>query len=230
MSKNWWACVAVCLVAGSRLPAQDAPPVAEAPATVEDVRPTAGTLWFRGDYLLWKVKGASAPALVGTIPESQAELIQQFPSTTITPLFGGSAFGIDYRPQSGVRFDAGVWLDEDRQLGLGAGFFQLQQGRQAFAASSQAAQPLGPVFSTDPSLGQQTLIMDAVPGLRAGGVSVQATQHLWGAEVNAMRRLSAGGVLDHLDVLVGIRHVQFGEGLLIQGTSQSIPGGRLPCG
>jgi len=176
---------------------------------------------------LWKVRRADAPVLVGTIPAKDAELVRQFPAVTITPLFGGAS-GIDYRPQSGLRLEGGFWLDEGQRFGLETSFFQLAQGQRDFSATGQGPQAFGPVFH-DPAANEQVLIMEAVPGLRAGTVAVDTSQRLWGGEVNAIRRLQ-GGVLDHIDLLAGFRHLQFAEGFLISGTSRSIPGGRLPCG
>jgi hypothetical protein len=170
------------------------------------------------------------PALVGRIPVQEAERIHEFPGSTITPLFGGSASGIDCGARSGFRLGTGLWLDEARQYGLAVGFFRLEQGRQHFEADSRGGQALGPVFFRDAAFGQEALLMEGVPGLRAGTVAVDASQHLWGAEVNALYALSAGGALDRLELLAGFRHLQFSEGLLVRGTSRVIPNGRLPCG
>jgi hypothetical protein len=202
-----------------------------------DIRPdlppadaSSSTLWFRGEYLLWKVNRASVPALVGTIPNDTAELVREFPNSTITPLFGGSASSIDFSARSGLRLEAGCWLDADRQYGVQVGFFQLEQGQQHFSADSQGTQALGPVFFRDASFGQEVLVMDGVPGLRTGTVTVGTSQRLWGTEVNFSRALSAGNILDHVELLAGFRQMQFSEGILIRGTSQTIPGGHLPCG
>jgi hypothetical protein len=153
-----------------------------------------------------------------------------FPNSTITPLFGGGAGGIDYDVQSGVRLETGLWLDQDRQFGLAVGFFQLEQGRQHFEVDSQAQQALGPVFFRDAAFSEEAILMDGVPGLREGTTSVDASQHLWGTEVNALHALSPGGFFDHIELLAGFRYLQFSEGLLIQGTSRAIPNGALPCG
>jgi hypothetical protein len=239
------SCVMGCLVAVSGAFAQPAStptqPPADAPQAGEEaaeVRPdspvpasqSSGDFWFRGEYLLWKVNGTSVPTLVGRIPPTDAELIQPLPGSTITPLFGGSASGIDYGAQSGLRLETGLWIDEARQFGLAVGFFQLEQGQQRFQADSQGQQALGPVFYYGPAFGQEAILMDGVPGLREGTVTVDSNQHLWGTEINAVHSLSAGGVLDHLELLAGFRYLQFSEGLQIRGTSQTIPGGVLPCG
>jgi hypothetical protein len=200
------------------------------PEAVPSQARVGGDLWFRADYLLWKVSGTSVPALVGRINPTEAELIQTFPASVISPAYGGGAGGISYDVQSGLRLETGLWLDEARQFGLSAGFFQLQQGRQSFQADSQAQQALGPVFFRDAGRTEEAILMDGVPGLREGTAGVDASQHLWGAEINGLHALSAGGFLDHLELLAGFRYLQFSEGLLIRGTSRAIPGGALPCG
>jgi hypothetical protein len=234
-------CVFGCLVAagGAFAQAEQPPgPVAGTEPVCADARPdpppaappAGGALWFRGDYLLWKVNGYSVPALVGRIPTQNAELIQAFPSSAITPLFGGGASGVNYDAQSGVRLDSGMWLGEARQFGLSIGFFQLETGRQHFRADSQGQQALGPVLFYDAAYTEEAVLMDGVPGLREGTVTVDANQHLWGAEANAAYALSAGGFLDRFELSAGFRYLQFSEGLQIRGTSQAIPGGALPCG
>jgi hypothetical protein len=192
--------------------------------------PASPALWFRGEYLLWKVSGTSVPPLVGQISVQQSELIHEFPSSSITPLFGGHGSGIDYDVQSGLRLEAGWWLDDARQFGLAAGYFQLEQGRQHFDADSQGQQAIGPVFFRDPAFSREAILMDGVPGLRVGTVSVEASQHLWGAEFNGLHPLPVGGNLDHLGLIAGFRYVEFSEGLQISGTSRAIAGGALPCG
>jgi hypothetical protein len=231
-----------CLVAASGAYAQTTQPVADDVRTGEEasgeVRPEAipsappigSTFWFQGDYLLWKVKGASVPTLVGRIAPTEAEFIQEFSSTNITPLFGGGASGISYDAQSGVHLETGLWLDDAHQLGFSAGFFQLAQGQQHFQADSQAQQALGPVFFYDSALTQEAVVLEGASGLREGTVSVDASQHLWGTEFNALHSLSPGRFFDHLEFLAGFRYMQFSEGLQISGTSRAIPGGVLPCG
>jgi hypothetical protein len=208
------------------LVAPDSAP-AELTQSVEDA--DSSRFWLTAEYLFWKVPGQHLPALVGTIPVESAELVQRLPDGTITPVFGGSAGGVDYGEQSGLRVSAGAWLGEGRQFGLDVGFFQLEQGRQNVLFSSSAQAPLGVTFN-DTAAGRQVLIMDAVPGLRDGAVSVSASNRLWGAEANARFRLPDLSIPGELSLLVGFRHLQFDEGLDVESSSAAVPGGRLPCG
>jgi hypothetical protein len=241
MTNRWLGCVVACLVAAGGIRAQttpaqsdDEPAVASAGEAGTDSQPASspnnGNFWIRAEYLLWKINGASVPALVGRISPEDSELIQQFPNSAITPLFGGGGPGISYDVQSGGRLETGFWLDEARQLGFAVGFFQLAQGQQHFLADSQGQQTIGPVFYRDAAFSEEAILMDGVIGLREGTVSVDANQHLWGTEINAVHSLAPGTLLDHLELLAGVRYLQFSEGLLIRGTSQAIPNGALPCG
>jgi hypothetical protein len=184
--------------------------------------------WFGGDYLFWKVRGAPLPTLIGSIPREQADLIHSFPDSTITPLIGGAASGINYRAQSGMLFNAGLWATP--YLGLEANYWQLEQAHESFCADSKGYAALGPVFTHDQNNGSQTIIMTGIPGLREGMAAVDIRQQLWGTEINAFRRWQLGGIFDYLDVLGGFRHLQFSEGIRIAGTSSVIPGGQIPCG
>jgi hypothetical protein len=175
---------------------------------------------------LWKIQRASVPALVGTIPAEDAELVQQFPDSTITLLFGET--DINYPSRSGLRLEGGLWLDGERRYGLEGSYFQFVQGQQDFRFT-QGSGAFGPVFQ-DLAAGHEVLIMEEVPGLRSGAVIVDARERLWGAEGNAFRRFGGDGILDHVDLLAGFRHLQFSEGLQISGSSRVIPGGHLPCG
>jgi Putative beta barrel porin-7 (BBP7) len=189
----------------------------------------ASHLWASAEYLLWNMPDQKIPLLVGTIPEPAAELVQRLPDSLITPLFGGGAGRIDYGEQSGLRLEVGWWLDADQEVGLEAGYFQLQPGRQQTLVQSAAAAPLGITFY-DSAAAQQVLIMDVVPGLRNGAVAIEASNHLWGAEANALFRLPAPAFPGTLRFLAGFRHLQFDEGLSINSTSTLVPNGHLPCG
>jgi hypothetical protein len=241
-----WLCslVGLALYAGASLaqtpPTSEtvelSPPSAEAapdnvtsPMDLIPEEKPAPRLWASVEYLLWNIPDPKVPMLVGTVPEPAAELVQRLTNSTITPLFGDGAGRIDYGEQSGLRLNVGCWLDSDQEVGLEAGYFQLQQGRQQTVLQSTAAAPLGVTFY-DSAAAQQILIMDAVPGLRDGAVAIDASNHFWGVEANALFRLPAPAFPGTLHLLAGFRHLQFDEGLSINSTSTLVPNGRLPCG
>jgi hypothetical protein len=241
-----YPCFGLMLCAGASLaqsplnaPTAEPPPLSAAADLAPDFSSTstepipeekpAPRLWASAEYLLWNMPDQKIPMLVGTIPEPAAELVQRLPDSMITPLFGGGAGRIDYGEQSGVRLEVGCWLDADQEVGLEAGYFQLQPGRQQTLLQSAAAAPLGIAFY-DSAAAQQVLIMDAVPGLRNGAVAIDASNHLWGVETNALFRLPAPAFPGTLRFLAGFRHLQFDEGLSINSTSTLVPNGHLPCG
>jgi hypothetical protein len=245
MHSPWlYPCLSLVLCAGASLAqtpltseaAEPAPPSAEA---APDVSPSpinlipeekpASRLWASAEYLLWNIPDPKIPLLVGTVPQPAAELVQRLPDSMITPLFGGGAGRIDYGEQSGLRLEVGCWLDADQDVGVEAGYFQLQEGRQQNVFQSAAGAPLGVAY-VDSTAAQQVLIMDAVPGLRNGAVTIDASNHLWGVETNALFRLPAPAFPGTLRLLAGFRHLQFDEGLSINSTSTLVPNGHLPCG
>jgi len=185
--------------------------------------------WLNGDYLLWRIPEQKLPLLVGTIPVASAELVQRLPDTTIAPLFGDGAGRLGSDVRSGLRLGAGLWLDDCRDFGVETSFFQLMEGRQTALFQSAAEAPLGIAFH-DPVASQEVLIMDAVPGLRTGAVSIETSNRLWGAEINALARLPLERFPGRLDLIAGFRYLQFTEGLDVGSTSAVVPNGHLPCG
>jgi hypothetical protein len=219
-----WSFAQTAPVSPTQEPAQ---PAADLDATPMDEAPPR--VWVCAEYLLWRIPGQRLPALVGTIPTESAESVQNFPDSTIKPLFGDRAGQLGASMQSGLRLSAGVWLDPEQQFGVEAGFFQLAQGRQGVLLQSAADAPLGVTFR-DPVAGQEVLIMDAVPGLRDGAVSVETSNRLWGAEANLRAQLPLPALPVPVYLLAGFRHLQFDEGLDISSFSAAVPGGHLPCG
>src|SRR5262249_22670192 len=52
----------------------------------------------------------------------------------------------------------------------------------------------------------------------------RADNRLWGAEFNVRKQVGAVFFADHLDLLVGFRHLQFGEGIDVVTDSTPLPG------
>jgi hypothetical protein len=181
-------------------------------------------LWFRSDYLLFKVRDQKLPGVVGELSALIVDPMRRLDNDLIHPVVGGPASSIDYGMQCGFRLEAGFWLERGGALGVECGYFQLEPGHQRVNLRSNGDAALGPMFF-DPSAGQEIIIMDSVPGLRNSEWSSTASNRLWGGEIQARWRTSFG-----VDVLAGYRHLQFNEDLALAGSSSAIPGGRLPCG
>jgi hypothetical protein len=181
-------------------------------------------VWFRSDYLLFKVRDQKLPGVAGQLSVLTVDPMRRLDNDLIHPVVGGLASSIDYGLQSGFRVEAGFWLERGGTLGVECGYLQLEPGHQRVNLRSDSSAALGPIFF-DPSAGQEIIIMDSVPGLRNSEWSSTASDRFWGAEIQARWRTGCS-----FDVLAGYRHLQFNEDLDFAGSSSAIPGGRLPCG
>jgi hypothetical protein len=198
----------------------DAPPgdwSQPAPAINSDL------FWFQADYLLWWVRRANLPMLVGTAPIDEVVAATNGGSlTTINPLFGGGSNQLDYGSQSGLRLSGGIWLADDQALGVDGSFFQLEHGTMKGNFSSAGVPVIGPTFF-DPVLNQEVLVLASLPaigglfgpGLRAATIEASTTNQLWGAELNLRTRGTTIFFADTLEWFVGVRHLQYNEGLRI---------------
>jgi hypothetical protein len=227
-------------------PAVDSSPVPGAPADCGNPAcgsfflcgrdPDHSRVWFQAEYLLWWVRPGGLPPVVGTAP---ANLVAAgtLPADAITPLLGSFGNGLDYHEQSGVRLSLGAWLDDCQDWGFDAGWFQLQQKSRGATFTSGGDPVIGPVFF-DPNTNTRNLITASLPnfttGPLAGGprsavVAARADNRLWGAEVNVRKQIGAVFFADHLDLLVGFRHLQFGEGIAVVTDSTPLAGNGGPA-
>jgi len=188
-------------------------------------------VWFQAEYLLWWVRRGSLPPVVGTVPTNLVAT-DTLPSDAIAPLFGGFSNKLDYHEQSGVRLSLGAWLDDSQDWGFDASWFQLQQKSRGDTFTSGGDPVIGPVFF-DPNTNTRNLITASLPnfttGPLAGGprsavVVGHADNRLWGAELNVRKQVGAVFFADHLDLLVGFRHLQFSEGIDVVTDSTPLPG------
>ena len=239
-----WLYAVLGLVAAVRMAPAQSPPLsppaddAQPPALAENAEecPTCADAfappcraWLSAEYLLWKLPKENVPVLVGTVPAAQAELSRSLPAGIIRPLFGGPGSPVDFGWQSGWRVSGGYWFDPDGGFGLDGGFFQLPSAGPRAAFHSGGNPVVGPVFQ-DSTVNQAVLIMSSVPGLRTGSVDVALDQGLWGAEINARRRLGGGLLPIPLDLLAGFRFIEVDNGIDVNGDDAAIPNGRAPCG
>ena len=183
--------------------------------------------WFQAEYLLWRVKSSqsSSGPVFGTIPTALANA-PDLPAGSITGLPHDPSRA-HYGDQDGLRFGAGFWLDGAREWAVEGSWFQLEKATRRFQASSNGDPVIGPVFE-DPISGRQTIILYAIPNGRAAELDAQSNNRLWGAEINLRRQLPAIFFADRLDLLVGYRHLQFSEGLELDGTHSALPGFQDP--
>jgi hypothetical protein len=231
---------AVLANAQERLPAPPAPghlesiPYISAPSVLDDGRygghgysvdsDFGPRTWISIDHLLWWTKDGPTPELVTTGPlTAPVPGAVNHPGTGV--LFGGS--DLDYHTFSGLRLRGGVWLSHDDSLGVEASYFTLERRSVAFAFASDAG---GVPLIARPALnavtGTETVYLDSLAGLIAGGVGVTSTSRLQGYEINlvtgACRSASA-----RFDLLVGFRALDLNEDLQIEDHVRPLTSGFL---
>jgi hypothetical protein len=175
--------------------------------------------WYgSAEYLLWWIKNSQVPALVTTgSPTDPVPGALVFPSSTAV-LFGGS---LDNDERSGGRFRLGYWFNDDRTLGLEAGFFFLGQRSLGFSAGSGGLPILTrPFFDANPEAMGEAVQFVANPLLpqlptvpaNAGRISIDSSSQLWGAELNLRSNLWCGPRFS-FDLLGGFRFLSLRENL-----------------
>lgn len=189
-----------------------------------------GCVWVSADYLLWWIKDAPAPVpLVATGPVSSSGLLGA-PGTSV--VFGGGDIG--YGAISGTRFSFG-FCDSCYECGLEvSGFYLPGSSTTSQANSTPAGSPVLSRPFVDLVAGGPGALLIAFPGAFAGGVVVDSSFNMWGAEANVLKhKLTHTWVGDakpagwsvSLDGLAGIRFINFNEHLSVYQQSTVLPGG-----
>ena len=190
-----------------------------APRTTAAIEHDLPDGWLSTDYLMWWTRGADLPPLVSTspsvVPRPQAGVIGA-PTTRI--LFGDEGIGDALR--SGIRIDAGLWLDTAQTHGLTFDFLGLETNSELFRGSSNGDPILARPFF-DAATGQQAAELVAFPGFVRGDIQVEArSPGLWGWGIGSRRCLSCcrGYYVDfstRTDWLIGYRHLRVDDGVRV---------------
>ena len=166
--------------------------------------------------------GGNVPFPVfGTIPAADVHMAQ-LPAGSITEL-PGAADKFAYGGQSGFRLDAGYFLDGAHAWSVEASGFDLAPGVQRFSARSNGSDVIGPTFM-DPVAGEQVILDFGIPTARTGAVASEMDNHLWGLETNVRYQIPAIFFADRLDLIGGLRYVQFNENFNLAGGHVAING------
>ena len=200
-------------------------------------KPYADTsrVWFQPEYLLWWIRPAALPPVIGTAPTKQVAS-GTLPSDSITTLVGGDGYNLDYNQQSGLRLSLGYWFNSAQDWGVDGNFFQLEQKTVRSTLTSSGSPVIGPLFY-DPNTNSGNLILASLPNFATGPlagmpssatISTDENNRLWGAEINIRKQIGAVFFADHLDLLMGFRTLQFSEGFDIVTDSTSAPGSLTP--
>ncbi len=172
--------------------------------------------WFRGEYLLWRVKDAPAPIpLISANPNPLTIAALDEPGTTI--LFGeGSGQSTGFGWFSGVRLTLGGWIDDEQLFGWEIGGFMLERRSNLFNAASGgggARVVAIPVNATEPfglvnPAGETTQNSFGFPNQ----ISAHLNSRLWGMEANGVVNLWQSESFQLIG-LVGFRYLDLVENL-----------------
>lgn len=163
---------------------------------------------FSAEYLAWWTTGMNVPTLVSTGPSGSNGII----GAGGTAVFGNGSLGSDFH--SGVRFGTVWWCDPCQRWGIDGSFFYLAQSGQTVSFRS-AGDPLLARPFTNANTGSPFSELVAFPGALAGNIGISTTTSLWGADLNARRKLWTGSSLS-LDGLIGYRYLHLSDTLTIQ--------------
>jgi hypothetical protein len=204
----------------------------------------SGRFWVTGEYLYWHADGFNVPPLITTsppgTPQSSAGVLGA-PGTAV--VLGGERLNDEWF--TGLRFGAGVWLDECQKCGIEGNYFFLFDDTQMDRVSSTGTPILArPFFNV--ALGRPDAELIAFPGLSVGSAAVQSSFAMQGGEVNLRHNLcrshadscdcSCGPTVGwRVDALLGYRYLRLHEDLAIvenltAGPNATVPGANFLLG
>lgn len=179
--------------------------------------------WFRGEFLAWWVKSASAPPLLTT---SQTPLpatdnnIGALGRTDTVLLLGGKQLDEQFRP--GARFSAGGSFDPCGIRGFdGSVFFTGGRSVRYEANNLQFPQLFRPFFVANAGIpgignlpGEYREIVYSVPAGVVGRFVADSDSFFWGADVNARRNVLCN-CNSKADAFMGFRYLHLDEELRV---------------
>ena len=177
-----------------------------------------------GEYLMWWTKTADIPVLASTGPAESDGIWGRGG----VPIYGGGSAVPSLR--AGFRVRAGTWFDDERKWGLDASFFFLGDRGRNFSRFSYGDQVLARPFF-DNENGRESSEVIASPGQSRGGISIKTDSFLWGAELNAKRRLwetCCDGKMSSGTLLFGYRYLDLRERLEVAERFEGLPTGTFP--
>jgi hypothetical protein len=179
-------------------------------AVCEDTSGPGARFWGSAEFLYWHVSGSDAPPLITT----------GAPPTAV--IAGGRELNEDTLP--GLRFGAGLWLDECQKWGIEGSYLFLFDDSESTRVSSPGTPPLArPFFNA--TLGRPDAEIFASPGVASGSGTVLSSFSFQGADLNVRRNLCCtdNGPCDcsddtggrRLDALLGFRYLRLHEDLAV---------------
>lgn len=169
------------------------------------------TYWLNAEWIVGRTRGVSVAPLVTTGPATNLVLAGAIGQSSTLPLFGGRRTLNDWR--SGLRGEAGVWLDEDHRNGVSARLYSLFSESDRFAAQPAGATVVNvPHFIPVGGAAVQIPVFVGFPGLTAGTVQTSARTTFTGGDIN-WRHLLTRGDSYRLELLAGYRQMYLGDEL-----------------
>lgn len=178
--------------------------------------------WLGAEYLIFWTKNAPLSAPIATAgPAGGTGLLSQ-PGTMV--VVGNSP--LDYSNFSGVRVVGGYWLTNNESLGIEGNFFILPEKRSGTAplVGIDIAPTLARPFFNTAQNAEASRVLTR-PNISAGGIRVDATQELWGAEIGPVWRFFDNGNRVTFDALTGFKFLKLDEGLTITDFAAAQRGG-----
>lgn len=172
-----------------------------------------GVTWATFDLLTSWVRGMHLPPLVSTSPAGTSITnAGLFGLPTTQFLFGDNQVNGDSR--FGVRFALGGWLDDERMVGIEAGYTIFETLQRNFAATSDGSVILDrPFISAADNLPNGLLI--AFPGASSGSVAASATSSHFQSAYLDLREKFCCWPNFRLESILGYRYLRFDERLSI---------------
>ncbi len=177
-------------------------------------------LWFRGEALLWWVRGGQTPPLLTTSPASTplatAGTIQ--PGVDTTVLFGNEELNTGLH--AGGRMSFGLWLDRCEQSGVEFSYLILGQNTQTYSIASMGDPILArPYYDVSPgtlagTTNGPTSLKIAYPNIFNGSFNAISAENFQGAEA-LWRQAIVHGCDGRIDLLAGYRFQRLTDGLTI---------------
>jgi hypothetical protein len=209
-----------------------------------------GSLWVRGEWLVWDLKGMNTPALVigstvNNIDPEELHLNDNGDLGVTGPiviLYGGHTLNSDIR--GGAKISFGIWLDDCNTVGLEAEYYGLEDTTDSFFRNSTGSPILArPFYNILTGLESSEVVAfpTEVNGVQHTGlIDIDATTRFQGAGARALINLgcnSGCGVswwngcpmqtASRVDLVAGYRFLRLDDSLRIVERSTLDPGGQF---
>jgi hypothetical protein len=168
-------------------------------------------IWGSVDYIFWIGKGDTPPPLVTTSPAGTS-LATAGVLPAATTLFGSTP--LNDQARSGVKFELGCWLDENRTFGLQVGGFLIGDSSEGATFASNGNMILArPFISTTTGPASQLVsFTDQFGNVVSGSVAPIEKTSVDGFDI-AFRSLGCCGPCWRFDAIIGYRYLNLTDRL-----------------